>query len=160
MNSTSPVDAAAVMSVLGTLDSNHLRSMLADKQVRHSLLLVALQEGSVLGGRLPAADVAALMQHAQMLAAAAEVLAWQRGCEAAASSSEDGSDPGALLAVMASPCMCWARGLSRLGCGIGQSWHCMNAAHRAPAVVQQLETAWPTAPPNTSTKLATCSLLP
>jgi hypothetical protein len=82
------VAAGRTHTLAGTLASSHLRSQLSSKQVRHSLLLAALQEGEVLG-QLPAADAAVLLQHAQMLAAAAEVLQWQRSSEAAASSSED-----------------------------------------------------------------------
>lgn len=76
----------------GTLSSDDLRTMLSDKQLRHSLLLLALQVGGVLR-QLPAGVLAALFEHAQMLAAAVEVLRWQRDCEAAAQGN-DAAQPG------------------------------------------------------------------
>jgi hypothetical protein len=80
----------------GTLGPSDLRSMLQDKQVRHSLLLTALQEGGVLA-QLPAHVTAHLLQHAQMLAAAAAVLQWQRDRQAEVSGEGgDGIGTGAL----------------------------------------------------------------
>lgn len=68
----------------GTLGLASLKSMLQEKQARHSLFMVALQVGGILQ-RLPATVLATLFEHAQMLAAAACVLDYQRDCGEAAS---------------------------------------------------------------------------
>lgn len=67
--------------------------MLQQKQVRHGLLLVALQVGGVLQ-RLPPPVLATLFEHAQMLAAAAGVLEYQRACEQAAAGNDAAQQGG------------------------------------------------------------------
>jgi len=71
----------------GTLDSNSFRAMLTDKQIRHSLLLTALQVGGVLQ-QLPASVLATLFEHAQVLVAAAAVLQWQYASATAAKGND------------------------------------------------------------------------
>jgi hypothetical protein len=80
----------------GTLGFDSLKATLAEKQVRHSLLLTALQVGGVLR-QMPPSVLAALFEHAQMLQAAARVLDYQRSCESAASDRDAASQGTALL---------------------------------------------------------------
>lgn len=69
--------------------------MLEDKQAQHSLLLTALQVGSVLQA-MPPSVLAALFEHSQMLMAAWRVLDYQRGCEGAASDRDAASQGNAV----------------------------------------------------------------
>jgi hypothetical protein len=69
------------------VSSGSLRALLADKQVRHDLLLAAYQAGSVLQ-QLPAQHSRSLFEHAEVLAAVAAVLEWQRQQEAAAGDAQ------------------------------------------------------------------------
>lgn len=83
--------------------------MLQEKQARHSLFIVALQVGGVLR-RLPPPVLATLFEHAQMLAAAACVLDYQRDCGEAASGRD--------AAVQGKAVHCALRVISSLGCGV------------------------------------------
>lgn len=71
------------------VSSGSLRALLSDKQVRHDLLLAALQAGGVLQ-QLPAQASRRVFEHAEMLAGVAAVLEWQRQQEAAAGDAQSG----------------------------------------------------------------------
>jgi hypothetical protein len=80
------------------VSSGSLRALLADKQVRHDLLLTAYQAGGVLQ-QLPAQQSRRLFEHAEVLAAVAAVLDWQRQQEAAAGDTQSGGAAGLVVVL-------------------------------------------------------------
>jgi hypothetical protein len=88
------------------VSSGSLRALLSDKQVRHDLLLAAYQAGGVLQ-QLPAQQSRCVFEHAEMLAAVAAVLEWQRQQEAAAGDAQSGGKDPDMLGLLASVlCAC------------------------------------------------------
>jgi hypothetical protein len=84
-------EALCLLAYAGSagVSSGSLRALLSDKQVRHDLLVAAFQAGGVLQ-QLSAQQSRRVFEHAEVLAAVAAVLEWQRQQEAAAGDAQSG----------------------------------------------------------------------